>query len=145
MSAKWLNSLMRARQLQEDAAKQRLASAQRNVARANGRVKYDAERLDSLIAADAEDQASAFVAAAVARQAAAATHSASIRYAAQAEQDASVRRDELGDAARARLTAEELNERHVAAERHRMALAAQRDLDEIAARMHRDSYEGGGR
>jgi hypothetical protein len=145
VSAKWLNSLVRARQLQEDAAKQRLASAQRNLSRAHVRVKYDAERIDTLVAAEAEDQASAFVAAAVARQAAAATHSASIRVAAQAEQETTVRRDELGDAARARLTAEELNERHVAAERHRMALAAQRDLDEIAARMHRDALEGGGR
>jgi hypothetical protein len=138
VSAKWLNSLVRARQLQEDAAKQRLASAQRNVVRAHGRVKYDAERLDSLIAAEAEDQAPAFVAAAVARQAAAATHSASIRFAVEAEDEATTRRGELGDAARARLTAEELNERQLAAERHRMALAAQRDLDEIAARMHRD-------
>jgi hypothetical protein len=145
MSAKWLNSLMRARQLQEDAAKQRLAGAQRNAHRAHGRVKYDAERIDSLIAAEAEDQATAFVAAAVARQAAAATHSASVRYAEQAEHEAGVRREELGEAARARLTAEELNERQVAAERHRMALAAQRDLDEIAARMHRDSFEGGSR
>ncbi|HEY3736457.1 MAG TPA: hypothetical protein VGL26_03365 [Jatrophihabitans sp.] len=135
---KWLSSLVRARQLQEDAAKQHLATAQRHVVRAHERVKYSADRVDSLIAAGAQDQATAFVAAAVARQAAAATHSATIRYAEQAEDEADARRDELGEAARARLTAEELNERHLATERHRAALAAQRELDEVAARIHRD-------
>lgn len=142
MSAKWIASLVRARSLQEDAAKQNLASAQRNSLRARDRIKYDADRVDSLIAAGAEDQATAFVAAAVARQAAAATHSASISYAAQLDDEVVVRRDELGDAARARLTAEELNDRQVAVERHHAALAAQRDLDEIAARMHRGGAVG---
>ncbi|MGH8962270.1 MAG: hypothetical protein ACRDWT_13955, partial [Jatrophihabitantaceae bacterium] len=66
MSAKWLTSLVRARQIQEDSAKQQLATAQRLARTAHARVRYDADRLDSLVAADAVDSAPAFVAAAVA-------------------------------------------------------------------------------
>ena len=42
-------------------------------------MRYDADRLDSLVHAGAENNAPAFVAAAVALQAAAATHAAAIR------------------------------------------------------------------
>ena len=80
MSVKWLTSLVRARQLQEDSAKAQVATAQRISRSAHARVRYDAERIDSLVAADAQDSAPAFVAAAVALQAAAATHAAAGRH-----------------------------------------------------------------
>lgn len=139
MSPKWMSSLVRARQLQEEAAKQELATAQRRVLSAREQIRYNSDRLDSLVKADAQDSASAFVAAAVALQAAAATHSASVRYAENAAQEVDHCRNDLGEAARARRTAEELNERAVAEERHKAAVAAQRDLDEVAARVHRDA------
>ncbi|MCU1659526.1 MAG: hypothetical protein JWO57_4182 [Pseudonocardiales bacterium] len=141
MSKKWLTSLVRARQVQEDAARQRLATAQRLAHRAHARVRYDADRIDSLRDAGAEDSATAFVAASVALQAAAATHAAAVQMADDAVRGVAGRRDELGAAARARRTAEELREQELVIERTRAASAAQRELDEIAARVHRDSIE----
>lgn len=138
MSPKWLTSLVRARQLQEDSAKQHLATAQRIARTAHARVRYDADRLDSLIAADATDSAGAFVAAAVALQAAAATHAAASRAAERASYEVGTQRDVLTDAARARRTSEELRDRQLAVEQARLAALAQRDLDEVAARVHRD-------
>lgn len=139
MSKQWLVSLMRARQVQEDAAKQRLASAERLAHRAHARVRYDADRIESLRTAGAEASVPAFVAAAVALQSAAATHSAAMRFADDAVQSVDSRRSELGDAARARRTAEELHEHELAAQRVRAARAAQAESDEIGARIHRDS------
>jgi hypothetical protein len=136
MSAKWLSSLVRARQLQEDSAKAQVATAQRISRSAHARVRYDADRLDSLVAADAQDSASAFVAAAVALQAAAATHAAACRAADRASTEVDLQSERLRSAARARRTAEELNERHESIERARLAGAAQRELDEAAARQH---------
>lgn len=141
-TAKWLTSLVRARQLQEDAARQRLASAERIKQRANARVRYDEERLASLCEAGSEANAPAFVAAAVALQAAAATHAAAVHMAQDAQHEEDGRRGELGDAARARRSAEELAERSEAAERARLSRAAQRELDEVAARVHRDADTG---
>ena len=142
MSPKWMTSLVRARQLQEEAAKQSLATAQREVISAQEQIRYNCERIDSLVAADAQDSAPAFVAAAVALQAAAATHSYSVACAAQAAQQVLARRDDLGAAARARRTAEEIEQRVQATELHLAALAAQRDLDEVAARISRDLHTG---
>jgi flagellar biosynthesis chaperone FliJ len=141
MSKKWLVSLVRARQAQEDVAKQELATAQRLAHRAHGRVRYNADRIDSLRSAGAEGSASAFVAASVALQAAAATHSAAVQSAVEAVEGVATRRDELGDAARARRTAEELHAQEVAIQLARATAAAQRDMDEIAARVHRDNAE----
>jgi flagellar biosynthesis chaperone FliJ len=138
MSPKWLTSLVRARQLQEDNAKARLATAQRISHSAHARVRYDADRLDSLVAADAQQSAPAFVAAAVALQAAAATHAAASRAADRADGEVDNQRITLGAAARARRSAEELHEREVSAEQARAARAAQQELDEVAARVHRD-------
>jgi hypothetical protein len=139
MSKKWLTSLVRARQVQEDAARQRLATAQRLAHRAHARVRYDADRIDSLRAADAEASAPAFVAAAVALQSAAATHSAAVRVAEEAAHAVGGRRNELVEAARARRTAEELREQELTVQRARAAAAAQSRLDEVAARIHRDN------
>jgi flagellar export protein FliJ len=139
MAKKWLATLIRARQVQEDVAKQRLATAERLAQRAHTRVRYDADRLDSLRAADAEASAPAFVAAAVALQSAAATHSAAMQAAAQAARAVGGRREELVEAARARRTAEELREQELTVQRARAAAAAQSRLDEVAARIHRDN------
>ncbi len=138
MTPRWLDTLVRARQAQEDHAKQQLATAERLASRAYARVRYDEARVESLTAARAEDSAPAFVAAAVALQAAAATHAAATRAAEEASTVVAGRRAELGEAARARRTAEEMREQHVSAELDRAAAAAQRELDEIAARVHRD-------
>jgi len=139
MPVAWLASLVRARTAQEDLAKQKLAEAQRRARRAERRVKYNADRIESLIDAEAMDSAPAFVAAAVALQAAAATHAAAIAAAAQAVADIDTERVSLAHAARARKTAETLQERELRAERERAAAAEQREIDEIAARVHRDS------
>lgn len=138
MKKRWLTALVRSRQLQEDAAKQRLAASQLNARRANSRVRYDRERLEALAAADAIDAAPAFVAAAVALQAAAATHAAAIEAARAADVTVTQRRSELGAASRARRTAEHLQEQHLAELRARADAATLRELDEIAARVHRD-------
>jgi hypothetical protein len=143
MAKQWLASLVRARQVQENVAKQRLATAERLAHRAHARVRYDADRIDSLRSADAEASAPAFVAAAVALQAAAATHSAARCAAEDAVRGVARRRVELGSAARARRTAEELNDQALAAERAAAARAAQHELDEVAARVHRDNADTG--
>ncbi|MDT4946156.1 MAG: hypothetical protein QOH14_2889, partial [Pseudonocardiales bacterium] len=116
-----------------------LATAQRLAHRAHARVRYDADRIDSLRAADAEASAPAFVAAAVALQSAAATHSAAVRVAEEAAHAVGGRRNELVEAARARRTAEELREQELTVQRARAAAAAQSRLDEVAARIHRDN------
>lgn len=144
MSPKWLNSLVRARQLQEEAAKQQLATAERMALRAQARLRYADERLDTLIDADSEQSVPAFIAAAAALQASAASHAAACAAAERAETDVTRGRENLGDTARRRKGAEELQERIVSAEVVRAAASAQRDLDEVAARIHRDGLQEGG-
>ncbi|HZC72949.1 MAG TPA: hypothetical protein VE442_19790 [Jatrophihabitans sp.] len=141
MAKNWLSGLMRARQAQEDVAAQRLAAAERAARRAQAKVRYDRERLDGLRTGNAVYEAPAFVAAAVALQAAAATHAATMKLAGNAADVVQERRGELVDAARARRTAEELHERDAAEAANRAHRAAQHQLDEMAARMHRDTYE----
>jgi len=137
MTARWLTSLVRARQFQEDSARQRLVTAERLADRARARVRYDAERLDLLRDAGAEDSASAFVAAAVALQAAAATHAAASEAARRASAEATDRRSDLADAAVSRRSAERLADRVEADQRARRATAAQHAQDEVAASVHR--------
>lgn len=129
---------MRSRQLQEDAARQRLAAAQRDAERAATRVRYDRDRLDALIAAGATDSAPAFVAAAVALQAAAATHAAAVDASRAAHAGVDARRSTVRDTARDRRSAELMQERHAAELRAAEEAAATREMDEIAARVHRD-------
>jgi hypothetical protein len=142
MSPKWVASLVRARQLQEDAAKQQLATAERLARRAHERVRYADERIDSLIDVAAEQTAPAFVAAAAALQAAASSHAAARAAATQADAGVAADRDLLGESARRRKGAEELQERYVSVEAARRAASAQRELDEVAARVHRDGRTG---
>jgi flagellar protein FliJ len=139
MSRNWLSGLLRARQAQEDFAAQQLAAAERRAQRAAGRVHHDRERLETLKLADAGYAAPAFVAAAVALQAAAATHAAAVAVAEHAMNEAQARRGDLGDAAVARRSVEELHERKIAEAEAHARRAAQAELDEIAARISRDA------
>jgi flagellar biosynthesis chaperone FliJ len=139
MSKSWLSGLLRARRAQEDFAAQQLAAAQRRAQRAAARVHYDRDRLETLKLADASYAAPAFVAAAVALQAAAATHAAAVAVAEHAVVETQERRGELGDAARARRSVEELHDRHLAEAEAHARRAAQAELDEIAARISRDA------
>lgn len=141
MTARWLSGLVRARQFAEDSAKQQLTTAEQLASRAHARVRYNAERLESLHYAQAEETAVTFVAAAVALQAAAATHAAAAAVAEQAEHDAAQRRSELTEAAISRRSAEELADRARAAEKARQAALAQRAQDEIAAAVYRRNHE----
>lgn len=141
MTPKWITGLVRARQFAEDNAKQELSSAERMAARAHARVRYNADRLESLRYADAESGAATFVASAVALQAAAATHAAAREAAAQADLSAERRRGDLTDAAVSRRSAEELAERARLAEAAREAARAQRATDEIAAAVFRRNHE----
>jgi hypothetical protein len=141
MSPKWLGSLVRARQMQEDAAQQRLAVAERGARAARLAERREAQRLDGLDAPDDASDGAAFVAAAVALQAAAATHAAAQFAAAQADEATGVRRTELRTAAIAANSVEELQNRMVRVETERAARVAQRDEDEIAAGIHRRRSE----
>ncbi|MEO7125511.1 MAG: hypothetical protein ABI382_06670 [Nakamurella sp.] len=141
MTPKWITGLVRARQVAEDNAKQNLATAERLASRAHVRVRYNADRLDSLRYAGAEANAVTFVASAVALQAAAATHAAACQAAERADNDALHRREGLTDAAVSRRSAEELAARARAAEKAREALLAQKATDEIAASVFRRNHE----
>lgn len=142
MSKTWLNSLLRARQAQEDVAKQHLASAQRASHRADAQARAERRRLETLrLDESSAYSTSAFVAAAVALQAAAATHAAAVSAAEESQLAVAEQRDVLGDAARARRTAEELYERDRADASDRLRRAAQRELDEFASRGSRDQAE----
>ncbi len=137
VTAKWLNSLMRARQIQEDHAARELAEAERRARRATAYVRHNAERIETLSNDEAEMTVPAFIAAAVALQAAAATHAAAVASAKFAYADSDLRRAGLHRAARARLTAEELHENAHSIEAARRARLEQREHDEIASSMHR--------
>lgn len=144
MTPKWITGLVRARQFAEDNAKHDLATAERLASRAHTRVRYNADRLESLRYAGAEANAATFVASAVALQAAAATHAAACQAAERADGDATGRRENLTDAAISRRSAEELADRARAAEKARASLLAQKATDEIAASVFRRNHETAG-
>lgn len=143
MSARWLSALVKARQAQEDLAQYELASARRRAREAHSaRLRADA-RVDELsgltdAGADAELTGPAFAAAAAALQSAAAASSMAGFAAAQADLGTAHRRDALHRAAIDRDVAEQLQDNAVAVERHRASHRAQLELDEVAARLHRD-------
>ena len=134
MSPKWLTSLMRARQLQEDAAQAELAAARHRGHRAQLLVRQEGERLDTMCTADAPEAASAFVAASVALQAAAATRAAAIETAEEALRVVDTKHAEFADAARARLAAERMHEQHQQRIRTEAERVEQRESDEVAGR-----------
>jgi hypothetical protein len=137
MSPKWLGSLVRARQIQKDAAQQELVAAETFGRAAHARVQREEERVEALSAFDEETSVPAFVAASVALQAAAATHSAARTAADQADARTADRRAALLSAAIACESADELAQRIAAEAAVHAQRATQRDLDEIAADTHR--------
>jgi len=136
MSPKWLTSLVRARQIQEEAAQAELAEARLRGHTAKQRVRTEGDRLDALCADQVPEAAAAFVAASVALQAAAATHAAAVDSANDAQRVEDQRHLALSEAARARLAAERLHENHEERERLATARAEQRDSDEVAGYRH---------
>lgn len=133
MTPRWLTTLVRARQAQEDVAKQRRTAAEITARRARATLRYEADRL-SVMGEDLQHRTvSAFLASSAALHAAAATHAAAERQAELSARAAEDRRAELRAAARARRTIEQLHERHLAEERAAAQAAEQRELDEIAA------------
>jgi len=136
MSPKWLTSLVRARQIQEEAAQAELAEARLRGRSAKQRVRSEGDRLDALCANQVPEAAAAFVAASVALQAAAATHAAAVETANDAQRTEDARHVALSEAARARLAAERLHENHTERERVAAARAEQRDNDEVAGYRH---------
>ena len=136
MSPKWLTSLVRARQIQEEAAQAELAEARLRGRSAKQRVRSEGDRLDALCGKQVPEAAAAFVAASVALQAAAATHAAAVDSANDAQRAEEQRQLVLADAARARLAAERLHENHTERERVAAARAEQRDNDEVAGYRH---------
>jgi flagellar export protein FliJ len=136
VSPKWLTSLVRARQIQEDAAQAELAEARRRGRMTKQHVRREGDRLDAMCAAEVPESAAAFVAASVALQAAAATHAAAVDTADQAERAADERHSTFTEAARARLAAERMQEQHDDHDRRSAARAEQRDNDEVAGYRH---------
>lgn len=135
MSTKrWLPTMLRARAATEDAAAQRLAGARRDHEVALSEAALENQRLDRLMAEDANGQrhdGPAFLAAAAARSAAAATHAAALHRSRFADRRVATGVEELNQAAQQRRTVEKLAER-LAAEAHRTELqVAQRELDDV--------------
>jgi hypothetical protein len=135
VSKHWVSTVLRARQIQEDVAKQRLAEARQHAHEAYLDVMAHGERIDGLVTTPAEpESALAFVAAASARQAAASTWAAARQARVLADDHVLTRSSAATTAAQQRRSVEKLAE-NVAADRVRgAAIAQQKDLDEIAGR-----------
>src|SRR3954463_1017433 len=127
MAKGWLIGLLKARQAQEDVAKQPSRAAELAARRARASLRYEAERLSVMGEQLQHRTVSAFIAASAAMQAAAATHAAVERAADEADHTVVERRGELTTAARSRRTVEQLHERHVAEERTLQLAAEQRE------------------
>jgi len=138
MSKAWLGSLLRARQVQEDVARERFAHAQRHARTTEGRVHSDDQRVRALLEEAIPGSAAAFIAASSARQAAAATLAAAQQTHAMAEDQVLASRRSLTDAAQQRLSAEKLAEREATEERRARDAAQQQELDEIGSRPRRN-------
>lgn len=141
MSARWLSALVKARQAQEDVAQYELASAQRRAQEAHAARRRASARVDELAdasGADAMLTGPAFAAAAAALQSAAAASSMAGFAAEQADLGTMHRRDALQRAAIDRDVAEHMHDNASAAERALAGHRAQLELDEVAARLHRD-------
>jgi hypothetical protein len=142
MSPKWLSTLVKARQAQEDQAQYELASAERRARAAHLATRRANAKVDELVEVagpDATMTASAFVASAAALQSAAANHAIAVFAAEQADLGAGHRLDYLRRAATDRGAAENLHDAQLETERKHSERIAQRDMDEAAARVHRDS------
>lgn len=131
----WLATLLRARSAREDIAKQQLGAARRAEQHAAVRARAEAERVAEL-SDHSPLSATAFVDRAMNHQAAAASLFQANIAVDSARESSAASLDNLVEAARARRTAEELNERHASVLRNLAKLAGERDLDEIAGRRH---------
>jgi flagellar export protein FliJ len=138
----WLGSLLRARQIQEDAARERLVHAHLHAEGTRRTARNDDQRVQAMLEQSSPESALAFVAAVSARQAAAATLAAALHTQAMAEDQVANRRSSLTTAAQHRLSAEKLIERDASERRRSAASAMQQELDEIGSRMHRDKAVG---
>ncbi|WP_127783024.1 flagellar FliJ family protein [Rhodococcus sp. X156] len=132
---RWLGTMIRARQAEEDVAVQNLADARRTATLAAQRLAREAGRVDALAQPDSES-VRAFHASAAARQAAAATLSAARHRLLTAQDRVGCAETELTAAARARRTVEKMHERDAAASTRAALTAAQQELDEIGISRH---------
>jgi hypothetical protein len=139
MSRGWLSGLVRARQVQEDLARQRLATARNDALAARRAAVAEDDRIDAMTGALPPESALAFVAAAAARQAAAMTWSAARLAEAAAHDHITVAETVVVGAARDRRSVEKLQERVTEEARVQSLSDAQDELDDIAAR----SFESG--
>jgi hypothetical protein len=138
----WLVGLLRARQIQEDVARERLLHARLHADGVRRVAQADAQRVQGLVDQGSPESALAFVAAVSARQAAAATLAAAMYAQAVAEDHVASQRSSLTSAAQHRLSTEKLVEREHG-ERTRAANAAmQQELDEVGARTHQGRAAG---
>jgi len=137
MSRAWLSSLVRARQVQEDLAKERLAHARRHARSAEMRAQSDDSRVQAMLDKAPSGTAMAFIAAASARQAAAATLAAALQTQTLADDQVKDRVASLTSAAQNRLSAEKLAERDETERRRAANAAMQQELDEIGSRLRR--------
>jgi flagellar export protein FliJ len=129
-----LASVLRARQVQEDAARGAVIRARADVETA----RAETRRRDSALSArnnPMAGSATAFVAALCARQGLAAEISAAASLAAQAAHVVDERLGEFTDASVRRRTVEKLAERHEAASRAAEDAAEQRAIDDLAKPM----------
>jgi flagellar biosynthesis chaperone FliJ len=134
MTRRWLSSLVRARQVQEDLARERFAHAQRHANGTLAQTQVEDARVTSMLEGDLAGSAGAFLAAVSARQSAAATLAAAHQTHALAQDQAQLRRSTLTEAAQNRLSAEKLAERDATELRRAANATLQRELDEIGAR-----------
>lgn len=136
MSARrWVGTVLRARQAQEDVAAQQLADAHRGAELATRRLAHESGRITALPLADSQS-VQAFHASAAARQAAGATLAAARHRLVFAEDQVVAGTIQLAAAARARRTVEKLQERDTATRLAAEAGTAQRELDEVGISRH---------
>lgn len=142
MSRAWVSTLLRARQVQEDVARQRLAQARRHAQEAHAHVHAETERLEAMNGHAEPTSVLAFVAAASARHSAAVTWFAAKHAHALADDQVAVRTGAVTAAAQDRRGVEKLAERAAAEAHQAAATAMQKELDEIGGRGARDRDAG---
>jgi len=145
MTRKWISGLLRARQVQEDVARERLAHARLHAQDARLRVRADDARVQAMLEETSPQSTQAFLASASARQAAGATLAAAQWIRATAEDQVTIRQTSVVAAARQRRSAEKLAERDANELHARAAAALQHELDDVAGRpRHEDEAVAGG-
>jgi precorrin-4 methylase len=144
VSRKWINSLLRARQAQEDIARERLAHARMHAQDARQRVYAEDQRVAAMLEERSPASARAFVAAVSARQAAAATLSGARQTQAMADDQVVTRTTSVVSAARDRRSIERLAERDAADLHTRTIGALQKELDDIGVGRHQPGIAAAG-